>query len=282
MNNITSISEEDFYHQSTLTNLSTNSLLSIQNQPSTKQTEKKILSNLFQTSKQQQRFFTMENKNQINESNNPQIKIQKELNITQNQFKTNYLDLLVSSLDSQFEKGEITLNYLNSKSIKFDFDINSFKTNNYSKKCENKICSIIVDDPSKIFPSKFYSSNSYKSQILNLCEKCYIAFKKGNYCYYCNVIYRDFDFNTSYYDKKKWIQCDYCLRWEHMQCEENKGKLFNIEQLALNPNFMYMCPFCRKENDKIIKGNCKKKEKKCLNKKRNYEKSNNNSTCDDL
>ena len=282
MNNITSISEEDFYHQSTLTNLSTNSLLSIQNQPSTKQTEKKILSNLFQTSKQQQRFFTMENKNQINESNILQIKTQKELNITQNQFKTNYLDLLVSSLDSQFEKGEITLNYLNSKSIKFDFDINSFKTNNYSKKCENKICSIIVDDPSKIFPSKFYSSNSYKSQILNLCEKCYIAFKKGNYCYYCNVIYRDFDFNTSYYDKKKWIQCDYCLRWEHMQCEENKGKLFNIEQLALNPNFMYMCPFCRKENDKIIKGNCKKKEKKCLNKKRNYEKSNNISTCDDF
>ena len=224
----------------------------------------------------------MENKNQINESNNLQIKTQKELNITQNQFKTNYLDLLVSSLDSQFEKGEITLNYLNSKSIKFDFDINSFKTNNYSKKCENKICSIIVDDPSKIFPSKFYSSNSYKSQILNLCEKCYIAFKKGNYCYYCNVIYRDFDFNTSYYDKKKWIQCDYCLRWEHMQCEENKGKLFNIEQLALNPNFMYMCPFCRKENDKIIKGNCKKKEKKCLNKKRNYEKSNNISTCDDF
>ena len=282
MNNITSISEEDFYHQSTLTNLSTNSLLSIQNQPSTKQTEKKILSNLFQTSKQQQRFFTMENKNQINESNNPQIKIQKELNITQNQFKTNYLDLLVSSLDSQFEKGEITLNYLNSKSIKFDFDINSFKTNNYSKKCENKICSIIVDDPSKIFPSKFYSSNSYKSQILNLCEKCYIAFKKGNYCYYCNVIYRDFDFNTSYYDKKKWIQCDYCLRWEHMQCEEKKGKYYNVEQLALNPNFMYMCPFCRKENDKIIKGNCKKKEKKCLNKKRNYEKSNNISTCDDF
>ena len=282
MNNITSISEEDFYHQSTLTNLSTNSLLSIQSQPSTKQTEKKILSNLFQTSKQQQRFFTMENKNQINESNNLQIKTQKELNITQNQFKTNYLDLLVSSLDSQFEKGEITLNYLNSKSIKFDFDINSFKTNNYLKKCENKICSIIVDDPSKIFPSKFYSSNSYKSQILNLCEKCYIAFKKGNYCYYCNVIYRDFDFNTSYYDKKKWIQCDYCLRWEHMQCEENKGKLFNIEQLALNPNFMYMCPFCRKENDKIIKGNCKKKEKKCLNKKRNYEKSNNISTCDDF
>ena len=33
MNNITSISEEDFYHQSTLTKLSTNSLLSIQNQP---------------------------------------------------------------------------------------------------------------------------------------------------------------------------------------------------------------------------------------------------------
>ena len=89
----------------------------------------------------------------------------------------------------------------NSKTIKFDFDINLFKTNNYSKKCENKICSIIVDDPSKIFPSKFYASSSFKSQILNLCEKCYIAYKNGNYCYYCNIVYRDFDFNTSYYDK---------------------------------------------------------------------------------
>ena len=282
MNNITSIPEEDFYLQSTLTNLSSNSILSNQNQPSPKYIEKKLISNLFQTSKQQQRIFSMKNKSQINESNNPQIKTQNESNITQNKFKSNYLDLLVSSLDSQIEKGEITLDYLNSKTIKFDFDINLFKTNNYSKKCENKICSIIVDDPSKIFPSKFYASSSFKSQILNLCEKCYIAYKNGNYCYYCNIVYRDFDFNTSYYDKKKWIQCDFCLRWEHMQCEEKKGKYDNIEQLALNPNFKYMCPFCRKENDKIFKGHYKKKEKKCLNKKRNYEKSNNNSTCDDL
>ena len=57
MNNITSISEEDFYHQSTLTNLSTNSLLSIQNQPSTKQTEKKNIIKPFSNIKTTTKIF---------------------------------------------------------------------------------------------------------------------------------------------------------------------------------------------------------------------------------
>ena len=171
------------------------------------------------------------------------------------------------------------MDYLNSKTEKFDLSL--FESKNYSKKCENKICAIIVDDPSKIYQSKFYACSSYKSQNLNLCEKCYEAYKKGNYCYYCNIVFRDFDFNTSYYDKKKWIQCDYCLRWEHMQCEEKKGKYNNIEQLALNPNFKYMCPFCRKDNDKIIKEFHNKKEKKVLSKKRSKGKVNNISICND-
>ena len=275
INNTSSIPEEYFIYQTNLNNLSTNTNISYQNQLSQKLKGDKIFS-LFQTTKKAQKINS-QYKKQVFETNFPQIKTKKE----ENQFKSNYLDLLISSLDSQLEKGEITLEYLYSKTIKYDFGLTLFENNNYSKKCENKTCAIIADDPLKIFQSKFYSSSSYKSQTLNLCEKCYEAYKKGNYCYYCNIIYRDFDSNTSYYDKKKWIQCDYCLRWEHMQCEEKKGKYYNVEQLALNPNFKYMCPFCRKDNDKIIKELSKKKKKKVLCKKRYKDKSNNISTCED-
>ena len=275
INNTSSIPEEYFIYQTNLNNLSTNTNISYQNQLSQKLKGDKIFS-LFQTTKKAQKINS-QYKKQVFETNFPQIKTKKE----ENQFKSNYLDLLISSLDSQLEKGEITLEYLYSKTIKYDFDLTLFENNNYSKKCENKTCAIIADDPLKIFQSKFYSSSSYKSQTLNLCEKCYEAYKKGNYCYYCNIVFRDFDFNTSYYDKKKWIQCDYCLRWEHMQCEEKKGKYYNVEQLALNPNFKYMCPFCRKDNDKIIKELSKKKKKKVLCKKRYKDKSNNISTCED-
>ena len=277
INYTSSIPEEDFIYESHLTNLSTNSNISNQNQLSPKLKEEISISNFFQTSKKYERINS-QNKKQLFEKNFSELKVQKEKK-NLNQFKSNYLDLLIVSFDSQLEKGEITLDYLNSKTEKFDLSL--FELKNYSKKCENKICAIIVDDPSKIYQSKFYACSSYKSQNLNLCEKCYEAYKKGNYCYYCNIVFRDFDFNTSYYDKKKWIQCDYCLRWEHMQCEEKKGKYTNIEQLALNPNFKYMCPFCRKDNDKIIKEYYNKKEKKVLSKKRSKGKVNNISICND-
>ena len=277
INYTSSIPEEDFIYESHLTNLSTITNISNQNQLSPKVKEEICISNFFQTSKKYERINS-QNKKQLFEKNFSELKVQKEKK-NLNQFKSNYLDLLIVSFDSQLEKGEITLDYLNSKTEKFDLSL--FESKNYSKKCENKICAIIVDDPSKIYQSKFYACSSYKSQNLNLCEKCYEAYKKGNYCYYCNIVFRDFDFNTSYYDKKKWIQCDYCLRWEHMQCEEKKGKYTNIEQLALNPNFKYMCPFCRKDNDKIIKEYYNKKEKKVLSKKRSKGKVNNISICND-
>ena len=163
------------------------------------------------------------------------------------------------------EKGEISLNYLNSPTLNFNFENNS--ENNFSKKCENKICAIIVYDKNSIYHSKFIGNSSYKAQSIWLCEKCYNAFKLGNYCYYCNIIYRDFEFNTQYYDKKKWIQCDYCQRWQHIQCEEKKGKYNNVEELAMNPNFKYMCPFCRKEHYKFIRDFNKNSKKKEYNKK---------------
>ena len=227
--------------------------------------------NLFQAIKKSQRNQNVQKKkNQIFETHN-KIEIPKnknensQINIPKiTRSKDNYIDLLISSFDKMIEKGEITLNYLNSPILNLNYENIE---NNFSKKCENKICAIVVYDENLIYHSKFVSNNSYKPQSIWLCEKCYNAFKLGNYCYYCNIIYRDFEFNTQYYDKKKWIQCDYCQRWQHIQCEEKKGKYNNVEELAMNPNFKYMCPFCRKEHYKFIRDFNKNSKKKEYNKK---------------
>ena len=179
-----------------------------------------------------------------------------------NIIKDNYIDLLINSIDHLFETGEITMEYINSKNhLKFDpqklgLTLNSLSEdndNNFSKKCENKICTFLADHPHKLFQAKFFASTSYKPKNLWLCEKCYKAYSSGNYCYYCHTVYREYEHGTQYYDRKKWIQCDYCQKWHHMQCEEKKGKYENIEELSLNTNFKYMCPFCRKDHESIMR-----------------------------
>lgn len=172
-------------------------------------------------------------------------------------FKENYLHLLIAAASYQIENGLITMEYLNTPSYpKFsDFSYSSLDEDPeiFSKKCENKMCAVVVDNPDNIYHTKFLASQSFKVHSLWLCKRCHAAWKLGNYCYYCNMIYRDFDFNQQYYDRKKWIQCDYCQKWQHMQCEEKKGKFQNIEELALNQNFKYMCPLCRKESSHLYK-----------------------------
>ena len=195
--------------------------------------------NLFQAIKKSQRNQNVQKKkNQIFETHN-KIEIPKnknensQINIPKiTRTKDNYIDLLISSFDKMIEKGEITLNYLNSPILNLNYENIE---NNFSKKCENKICAIVVYDENLIYHSKFVSN--------------------------------DFEFNTQYYDKKKWIQCDYCQRWQHIQCEEKKGKYNNVEELAMNPNFKYMCPFCRKEHYKFIRDFNKNSKKKEYNKK---------------
>ena len=202
-----------------------------------------------------------------------------------NIIKDNYIDLLINSIDHMFETGEITMEYINSKNhLKFDpqklgLTLNTLSEdndNNFSKKCENKICTFLADHPHKLFQAKFFASTSYKPKNLWLCEKCYKAYSSGNYCYYCHTVYREYEHGTQYYDRKKWIQCDYCQKWHHMQCEEKKGKYENIEELSLNTNFKYMCPFCRKDHESIMRQkhkNEKIKKNSLLNIKR---KSNSN------
>jgi hypothetical protein len=209
----------------------------------------------------------------------------QEKNQEKNIIKDNYIDLLINSIDHLFETGEITMEYINSKNhLKFDpqklgLTLNTLSEdndNNFSKKCENKICTFLADHPHKLFQAKFFASTSYKPKNLWLCEKCYKAYSSGNYCYYCHTVYREYEHGTQYYDRKKWIQCDYCQKWHHMQCEEKKGKYENIEELSLNTNFKYMCPFCRKDHESIMRQkhkNEKIKKSSLLNIKR---KSNSN------
>ena len=187
---------------------------------------------------------------------------QEKHNKDKNNVKENYIELLYNSIDHLFEIGEITMDYINSKNqVKFDpqklgLTLNSISEdneNNFSKKCDNKICTFLADHPHKLFQAKFFASTSYKPKNLWLCEKCYKAYSSGNYCYYCHSVYREYEHGTQYYDRKKWIQCDYCQKWHHMQCEEKKGKYENIEELSLNTNFKYMCPFCRKDHESIMR-----------------------------
>lgn len=181
-------------------------------------------------------------------------------NSAMNQFsKDSYLDLLINSADALISSKKVSIEYLNSCDIQNDSvsknkacDIlpNQIEPSFFSKKCENKSCSIIVDKPSDIFQAKILSQ---KSKSLWLCSKCYNAWKMGQYCYYCNIIYRDFSFNQQYYDSKTWIECDYCQKWTHLECEEKKGKQSNIKKLIKNENFKYMCPCCVIEKEKSKK-----------------------------
>ena len=221
-----------------------------------------------------------EESNNIQKENDININQEKNENKNKNKIKDNYIDLLINTVNNLFETGEITMDYLNSKNHpKFDpkklsitlNNLSEDNENNFSKKCDNKICTFLADRPHKLFQAKFFASTSYKPKSLWLCEKCYKAYSSGNYCYYCHSVYREYEHGTQYYDRKKWIQCDYCQKWHHMQCEEKKGKYENIEELSLNSNFKYMCPFCRKEHESLMRQKHKKdkiKKKSLLNLKR--------------
>ena len=137
-------------------------------------------------------------------------------------------------MNKLFEKGEITKEYLNSRTRpKFDADKFGLTLNNltednentFYKKCDNKICTYLADNPQKLFLAKFNTSSLYKPKHLWLCGKCYNAYSLENYCYYCHVVYREYEHGTQYYDRKKWIQCDYCSKWHHKNAKRKKESM---------------------------------------------------------
>ena len=80
-----------------------------------------------------------------------------------------------------------------------------------------------------------------KTQEKKLCEKCCEAVEKGDFCYYCNGIYRDGVIDTAV-----WVQCEFCRKWVHFDCELSKGKRYSNKQ-ELNEEQKYMCPICTNE-----------------------------------
>ena len=126
----------------------------------------------------------------------------------------NYFDFLIKATDNLINTGEISLDYIykentidinnnniNSYNYNYNNNSNNVNVNNindnnninskfFSNKCRNQICfELIVNSPSVIY-----------------CKKCYEAYKKGDYCFYCGIIYRDFKDPERYKDDKSWIQ----------------------------------------------------------------------------
>ena len=185
--------------------------------------------------------------NNINNINNNQQSKEKKIQSKNSFISTNsYLNFLVISANNLLKSNKITIEYLNTPSEKKEQKQNK-KTqiinekNKNLKKCSNKIC------------SKFFEPTNINSYY---CKECYDAYKKGDYCFYCGIIYRDFKGNETNNDDKSWIQCDFCHKWTHIQCEIEKGIFKNLSQLNNNDNFKYICPICR------IKNQNKKRNKK--------------------
>lgn len=167
----------------------------------------------------------------------------------------NYLHLLIVAADKLMEKEGISLDYLNSKTLpKLHYSVDAQRdeddddSEDLSRKCQNIMCAVNVETKKDLYLARFSHSNSYKCETLNLCKKCFKAYEMENYCFYCNAIYRDFQFNEQYFDNKKWILCEYCDRWQHIKCEEKKGVFKNLEKLINDKEFKYICPFCRSQN----------------------------------
>ena len=212
------------------------------------QTVKKAHHNL-QSIKKYKFLATKEGQEQIDP---PDISIKRKKS---KHHQETYLNLLITAAENIMQKEGISLEYLNSKTLpKLHYEMEMEKeeddeqSDDLTRKCQNMICAVNVETKKDLVLAKFNHSNSYKCENLNLCGKCFEAFELENYCYYCNTIYRDFQFNEQYYDSKKWIMCEYCDRWQHMKCEEKKGVFKNLEKLINDKDFKYICPFCRLQN----------------------------------
>lgn len=204
-----------------------------------------------------------------------------------NKFKECYLDLLIESANALINKG-LKLNtlkdynpqepvVLNEKSINSTDNITRSPKNQkdkkeqndtsavpttassiqfFQKKCENKICPVTVNKMSNIHQAKIGTS---KNKMLHLCSQCYKAWKNGQYCYYCGVIYREYSGTKGFNESKMWVACEFCKNWEHLACEEQKGVYPNLSKLIKDLKFKYDCPLCRKKK--------KEKEEVLLKKK---------------
>ena len=201
-----------------------------------------------------------------------------------------YINFLINTVTNLMNEGKITMKYLKEKTeLKSSHSncnnnrnspdyssspslptMSSYKRSNNEKlnnikntpnengQCENPLCKYIFNSNKDKFKTKI---KGLKTQEKNLCKKCCDAVEKGHFCFYCNAIYRD-----DMTDSAKWVECDYCKKWEHFDCELQKGKKYSTVQ-ELNDVKHYMCPICT--NEKNGQKNIDNKiQKKLINKKR--------------
>jgi hypothetical protein len=136
--------------------------------------------------------------------------------------------------------------------------LNNINNIHENGQCENPLCKNIFASNKDKFKTKI---KGLKVQEKNFCKKCCDAVEKGHFCYYCNAIYRD-----DMTDNAKWVECDFCKKWEHFDCELQKGKRYSTKQ-ELDDVKHYMCPICtNKKNGEKNMDN--KIQKKLINKKR--------------
>ena len=230
--------------------------------------------------------------NQINPPSTPENKNTQKNQNSNSSEKTKakpYINLLINTVKNLMNEGKITMKYLKEKTehklnnINSNYNrnspdsssspslptmtsykkINNEKINNINNiqengQCENPLCKYIFNSNKDKYKTKI---KGLKNQEKNLCKKCCDAVEKGHFCYYCNAIYRD-----DMTDSAKWVECDFCKKWEHFDCELMKGKRYTTVQ-ELNDVKHYMCPICI--NEKNGQKNMDKKiQKKLINKKR--------------
>ena len=192
----------------------------------------------------------------LNINDNIQNEQQNTSPTQQRKFKENYLDLLIEAADELITNGldidllaELKLPSKSSHSSKHHSNQSRHITSSSSVqnfKCENKVCPVYFAKKSNFFIAKI---TSLKNKTLRLCSQCHQAWKNGQYCYYCGVIYRQYRGTKGFNDHKTWIGCEFCNNWEHVQCEEQKGVYSNLSQLIKKDKHLkYKCPVCRSKN----------------------------------
>ena len=99
-----------------------------------------------------------------------------------------------------------------------------------------------------------------------LCENCYKAYNKQQFCEFCGQIYLESTSEFSTLDGKEWAQCEgsqECGRWGHVEClSKHHGISYST---VISNNFHYLCSNCKvlkKRKPRMISHENSKK--KCL------------------
>ena len=210
--------------------------------------------------------------NSINNTNTtqPSFKHKTKSKNDINETKENYIDILISAAMNLINNHNISQSYLSNESrSQFSEEIDdnnvSIKSEHVNSshliKCKNALCSNYIN---------IYSMSIY-------CKECDIDYAKGNYCYYCKRLYST---RHSKYINSEWVECFYCNKHNHIQCEIESGNYVNISKMVMHKGFKYMCPQCRKNKQKKRgTNNANKKTEGELNNKTKKMKCDNKEKC---